>query len=303
METNPQKDNGQAKAAEAMSVTTKPILDACCGGRQFWFDKSNKDVLFCDRRVMKDTVVGSGKDARVRRCLPDKIHDFRCMDFADCTFEMVVFDPPHLFLGENSFMAKSYGSLDKNTWREDLTKGFAECFRVLKRGGFLVFKWNECDIPLKEILKLTPNKPLFGHPSGKAQKTHWCLFRKSTSMTQKENNYADAYEAVCSALNDTKEKLKAKDEEIAGLKEDFFVLSRNSAEKEAVLQAELKAVTSQLDEAMHIIVSYERGTNDEITDEALKGLRKKMATQSKDAEAQIASEQLSVAAESKEGSK
>lgn len=155
-----------------------PILDACCGGRQFWFDKENPNVLFADCRVMPDKVVGTGKDARTRRCLPDRVHDFRAMEYPDDTFQLVVFDPPHLFLGENSFMAQSYGRLDRETWREDISRGFAECFRVLKVGGVLIFKWNECDIPLAEILKCTPNKPLFGHPSGKAQKTHWCAFWK-----------------------------------------------------------------------------------------------------------------------------
>lgn len=156
----------------------KIILDACCGGRQFWFDKENPNVLFADRRVMAPTVIGSGKDARVRKCLPDKVMDFRNMDVPDETFKLVVFDPPHLFLGEKSFMAASYGSLDKNTWKEDLTKGFSECFRVLKKEGILVFKWNECDVPLKDVLALTDRKPLFCHPSGKAQKTHWLTFMK-----------------------------------------------------------------------------------------------------------------------------
>ena len=154
------------------------VLDACCGGRQFWFDKENENVLFVDRRVMQPKVVGSGKDARVRKCLPDKVMDFRNLDLPDNTFRLVVFDPPHLFLGENSFMAQSYGTLDKQTWKEDISKGFAECFRVLKNEGILIFKWNECDVPLKEILKLTDQKPLFGHPSGKAQKTHWVCFMK-----------------------------------------------------------------------------------------------------------------------------
>ena len=156
----------------------KTILDPCCGGRQFWFDKENSDVLFCDKRVMEPKVVGSGKDARIRKCLPDKVMDFRNMDIEDQTFKMVVFDPPHLFLGENSFMAQSYGMLDKENWREDIRQGFSECFRVLKDDGVLIFKWCEYDVPLKEILKLTPYKPLFGHPSGKAQKTHWLCFMK-----------------------------------------------------------------------------------------------------------------------------
>lgn len=156
----------------------KEILDACCGGRQFWFDKNNPDVLFADNRVMPPTIVGSGKNARVRKCLPEKVMDFRNMDIDDNTFKLVVFDPPHLFLGENSYMSKSYGRLCKNNWKVDIEKGFSECFRVLREGGVLIFKWCECDIPLKEILALTPNPPLFGHPSGKAQKTHWVCFMK-----------------------------------------------------------------------------------------------------------------------------
>jgi SAM-dependent methyltransferase len=156
----------------------KIILDACCGGRAFWFDKQNPDVLFCDNRFMEPEIVGTGKNARTRKCLPDKVMDFRNMEFTDETFKLVVFDPPHLFVGENSYMAKCYGKLNKETWKEDIKKGFSECFRVLKNEGILIFKWNEWDIPLKEILELTPQKPLFGHPSGKSQKTHWICFMK-----------------------------------------------------------------------------------------------------------------------------
>ena len=72
----------------------------------------------------------------------------------------------------------SYGSLDRDTWREDTAKGFAECFRVLKTNGTLIFKWNEVDIPLKEILTLTNEKPLYGHRSGKKSNTHWVAFIK-----------------------------------------------------------------------------------------------------------------------------
>lgn len=75
-------------------------------------------------------------------------------------------------------MAKKYGKLNRKTWRDDLRKGFAECFRVLKPDGVLIFKWNEYEIPVAEVLKLTPYTPLFGHKSGKAAKTHWLTFMK-----------------------------------------------------------------------------------------------------------------------------
>jgi SAM-dependent methyltransferase len=83
-------------------------------------------------------------------------------------------------LSEKSWIRKKYGVLDKDNWQDDLTAGFAECFRVLKPGGTLVFKWNETSIPLKDILKLTDQKPLVGHPSGKRMNTHWVLFLKES---------------------------------------------------------------------------------------------------------------------------
>lgn len=158
------------------------ILDACCGPRGFWFDKANPNVLFADQREMCETT-GTGKNERLRTVAPDTIHDFRAMPYPSNSFAMVVFDPPHLFVGENSYMAKIYGALNRDTWKDDLTRGFSECFRVLKVGGFLVFKWNESDILLKDILACAPYAPLFGHPSGKAQKTHWCIFWKQAPST------------------------------------------------------------------------------------------------------------------------
>jgi hypothetical protein len=63
---------------------------------------------------------------------PDLIADFRALPFADNTFPVVVFDPPHLErVGDKAWMGKKYGRLNKETWRDDLRKGFAEAFRVL----------------------------------------------------------------------------------------------------------------------------------------------------------------------------
>lgn len=160
----------------------KKILDVCCGGRMFWFDKEHPNTLYVDNRVMEPEVVGNGIHQRTRKCLPDEVMDFRNLDLPDNSFSLVVFDPPHLFLGKNSHTAKVYGSLDKETWQDDLTKGFAECFRVLKPDGVLIFKWHEFNIPLKEILALTPVQPLFGHKSGKAQLTHWVTFMKQIEV-------------------------------------------------------------------------------------------------------------------------
>lgn len=157
----------------------KIILDVVCGNRMFWFDKNNSLTLFVDRRVVRPIMVGKGKNVREFSCLPDKKIDFRDLKIKSSSFSLVVFDPPHFTtLGKKSYMGVKYGILNSDTWRNDLRLGFSECFRVLKPNGILIFKWNEHDIRLKEILKLTPYQPLFGHPSGKAQKTHWICFMK-----------------------------------------------------------------------------------------------------------------------------
>lgn len=145
----------------------------------FWFDKLNPDVLFVDNRRVKPTMVGKGKNARMFECNPDQVMDFRNLNIKTNSFYMVVFDPPHFIRnGKNSWTGIKYGTLDRKNWRDDIAKGLAESFRVLKKNGVLIFKWNETDIPLSEVLKLTPYKPLFGHPSGKMQRTHWVAFIK-----------------------------------------------------------------------------------------------------------------------------
>lgn len=58
------------------------------------------------------------------------------MPFKDNTFQLVVYDPPHLInAGESSWLAKKYGKLNSDTWRQDLKQGFNECMRVLEDKG------------------------------------------------------------------------------------------------------------------------------------------------------------------------
>lgn len=156
-------------------MTQKAILDACCGGKMFYFNKNNENVEFCDIRQETHTLC----DGRVFTVSPDTVCDFSNLPFQDKTFNLVIFDPPHLtVLGEHSWLAKKYGRLPEN-FKPLLSSGFRECFRVLKPGGTLIFKWNEIDIKVSEILKLTPHEPLLGHKSGKNSKTHWLVFFKN----------------------------------------------------------------------------------------------------------------------------
>ena len=152
----------------------KPILDACCGSRMFWFDKQNSNVIFADKRTESHILC----DGRVLEIKPDIELDFTNMPFEDNSFKLVVFDPPHLKkLGHNTWMAQKYGVL-LPTWETDIKAGFDECMRVLEPNGVLIFKWNEFQITLNQVLNVIKDKPLFGHVTGKNGRTIWMTFMK-----------------------------------------------------------------------------------------------------------------------------
>lgn len=81
-------------------------------------------------------------------------------------------------------MGKKYGRLNKDTWRDDLRQGFKEAFRVLRPYGVLIFKWNETQIPVRQILALTDRKPVISQRTGKGDKTHWIIFMKEATSEQ-----------------------------------------------------------------------------------------------------------------------
>ena len=150
------------------------VLDACCGSKMFWFDRNNEDVIFSDIRKERHVLC----DGRILRIEPDVQMDFTNLDFPDGRFKLVVFDPPHMdSLGKNSWMALKYGVLGNN-WKEVIKDGFNECFRVLETYGVLVFKWSDVDIKVREIIKLSPIPPLFGHRTMINNRTIWLCFMK-----------------------------------------------------------------------------------------------------------------------------
>ena len=153
----------------------RPVLDMCCGGRLMYFDKADERVLAMD--IREGDFVNKVKRHTIR-VHPDVLCDFTALPYEDETFYHVVFDPPHAFLAPTAELVKTYGFLQKDTWEDMLRKGFSEGFRVLKPNGTLIFKWAEVRIPLKQVLALTPYKPLYGHRSGRAARTHWCAFIK-----------------------------------------------------------------------------------------------------------------------------
>lgn len=167
-------------------MSLPPVLDPCCGSRMFWFDRADERALFGDIRREEHSLKDKSSTGGARQLIiaPDVDLDFRRLPFEDETFHLVVFDPPHLITnGKNGWLAKKYGSLDAS-WQSDLAAGFSECFRVLRPFGTLIFKWNEHEVKVSEILKLTHEKPLFGNRCGRTAKSHWIVFMKSAGDEQ-----------------------------------------------------------------------------------------------------------------------
>ena len=154
----------------------KIILDVCCGLRAFWFNKHHPNTLYIDIRKRNKGFDDFRPNFEIN---PDMIADFRDLPFKDKSFKLVVMDPPHIFSkGETFRMVKYYGYLNKETWRDDIKKGFDEAWRVLDDNGVLIFKWNETSVKKKDLLNVIGREPLFGHPNGSRIPTHWLCFMK-----------------------------------------------------------------------------------------------------------------------------
>lgn len=157
----------------------KKILDVTCGDRTIWFQKRHPGAIYCDKRREEwEGVFGTAQKRRHLVIDPDVQCDFTDLPFEDCSFSLVVFDPPHIKnLTDNSWMKKAYGSL-YDGWEKMIRDGFEECMRVLKVDGVLVFKWSDISISTREVINAIGKEPLFGHRSGKKMNTHWMCYMK-----------------------------------------------------------------------------------------------------------------------------
>ena len=162
-------------------MAEKFILDATCGSRSIWFIKNQENTIYMDARQEEhyQEWKSTNRDS-VRSCIvaPDVVADFTNMPFQDESFDLVVFDPPHLVkVAENAWTKKKYGKLPEQ-WQDLIHDGFWECMRVLRDRGTLVFKWSETQISTRDVINAIDKEPLFGHRSGKKMNTHWLCFMK-----------------------------------------------------------------------------------------------------------------------------
>ena len=153
----------------------KFILDACCGGKHFWFDKNNKNTLYMDIRSVEPGSIKLQPNWSVK---PDIIGDYRDINFKDKSFKLIVWDIPHKLKPDKGLITMKYGSLGEN-WKEDTKRGFNNLWRILDLHGVLIFKYADLQIKVSEMLELFPVKPLFGTVTKKGvNNTYWFCFMK-----------------------------------------------------------------------------------------------------------------------------
>jgi len=121
----------------------------------------------------------------IKEVKPDLVMDCTKTNFPDKYFDLIVFDPPHIVATKNNkgIFAKSYGTYTSIELRNFIYRAFKEFERILKDDGFVIFKWNTCDIPLNKILRYAVGfKALFGHQTAfrtkHASRTYWVCLRK-----------------------------------------------------------------------------------------------------------------------------
>lgn len=165
------------------------ILDVCCGSRMF-YDNSSKDrqdTIYMDIRTdVEITYTNKNGTTSVWEVKPDIVGSFTDIPFSDNQFSLVIFDPPHIKRKTSTgIIVSKYGLLTEN-WEDDLRKGFSECMRVLRPGGFLNFKWSDLEIPLSKITPLYPCQPMYyQRRHGANVSGYWAMFRKDRGSGMK----------------------------------------------------------------------------------------------------------------------
>jgi tRNA G10 N-methylase Trm11 len=145
------------------------ILDLTAGNRAVWFNKYRSDCIFVDKRIS------------VR---PSVVADSTNLPFADGTFDLVVFDPPHVNAGKNSNTSASYGWYTTSQIRELISLTAREAYRVTSHGAIMAFKWNDHDQPIGPVISLMERfwDILCGHKVAEKMKrpshTFWALLKR-----------------------------------------------------------------------------------------------------------------------------
>jgi hypothetical protein len=144
------------------------ILDVSAGKRAVWFNKHRPMATYLDIRAEVE---------------PDIVADSRNMpQFVDSTYDLAVFDPPHVNFSASAELSRTYGHHTTAEIRDIICPTGKELSRVLRPDGLLALKWNDHDQKLSRILDLLPDfEPLFGHKVAqrnlRVSQTYWVMLR------------------------------------------------------------------------------------------------------------------------------
>ena len=145
------------------------ILDLSAGNRAVWFNKHYPDATYIDIRP---------------EVVPDMVLDSRNLPFGPDSFDLFVFDPPHVNCGPMSQMAKTYGHHTSEEIRQIVSMTAKEAYRIGSTDSLMAFKGNDHDQKLDKILHLMSEwwEPLFGHKvamrTKHASATTWVMLRR-----------------------------------------------------------------------------------------------------------------------------
>ncbi len=164
------------------------ILDATCGTRTIWMEKHNRDTTYIDIRP---------------EVKPDIVADATHTPFPDCTFDIILFDPPYknfhhkgIYFPKNRSLGRRrgpryafiYGKFTTAYILDFVRGAFAEFYRILKDDGLVFMKWNDTSISLLHAMRLRGNfVPIFGQNFNKIKAhstTAWICFRKDLDGKQ-----------------------------------------------------------------------------------------------------------------------
>lgn len=148
------------------------ILDMSAGNRAIWFNKKHPLATYIDIRESVE---------------PDFVMDSTYMKmFSPLTFDLIVFDPPHVNTGKNSDMSKRYGHHTTAQIKEIIIGSGKESHRVSRPNALMAFKWNDHDLKLDSVLELMSDywEPLFGQHlknrggSGAKSQSFWVMLKR-----------------------------------------------------------------------------------------------------------------------------
>lgn len=158
-----------------IDLDSKYILDACCGGRHWWFDKNHPNAVYLDIRSEPKGTISLQPNWSVE---PDIISSWENTPFDDESFHLIAWDIPHKLKPDKGLITKKYGSLGED-WKPLIQNGFNELMRVLKVNGTLILKHNDLDIKVSELMEVIGQDPLFGTKTKKGvNNTFFFVFMK-----------------------------------------------------------------------------------------------------------------------------